>query len=190
MAVVQMDYDAANGNNNSAMQPHQSSSSRPHKRPRHRATPRLGQTPSALSGLTRALQENRSIPVPSGMMSHTAARRLNVDKALESLGSQQNDSALLMLITMMDKRESERLARQEESDRKMREEAILREERREDQRREDQRMNQMFMVMMAKMMGDRKTRKQMQACPTTHHPVRTEYNLARRRCEFVRSQCF
>ena len=89
-------------------------------------------------------------------MSHTAARRLNVDKALESLGSQQNDSALLMLITMMDKRESERLARQEESDRKMREEAILREERREDQRREDQRMNQMFMVMMAKMMGRQK----------------------------------
>jgi len=182
MTVGQMDDDAAGGNDNSALQPHQSeesdgddfgrdlddidvssthespdqqeiqlepivesqpaipveldqpqnatdvgvsSSSRPHKRPRHRATPRLGQTPSALSGLTRALQENRSIPAPSGVMSHTATGRLNVDKALESLGSQQNDSALLMLITMIDKRESERLSRQEESDRKMREEAIL-----------------------------------------------------------------
>ena len=129
-----------------------SSHSKASKKPRLSATPRLGQTPSALFSLTRTLQEPPTGHA-TGTISQTAARRLNIDKALEAISTQNNDSALLAMMMMMDKREHERSERQEEADRKAREEAAKREARLEDQRREDQRMNRMFMMMMAQMMG-------------------------------------
>ena len=118
-----------------------------------KATPRLGKTASELFDLTRTLDNPKIGSQQTGTMSQTAARRFNVDKALENAASQQGETPLLAMMMMMDKRESERQARQDENERKLREEELKREERREEQRREDMRMNRMFMMMMVKMMG-------------------------------------